>query len=70
MESSTTITVNATQSYTMTIVFGDSETASIKINGTKVTGSSSTYTTTIDGTTTLTKADSRNVFAIVLTPVN
>lgn len=68
MESSTSIVVNATKSYKMTLVFGDTETASAKINGTKVAGTGSTYTQVISGTTTITKANSVNLFAIVLEP--
>lgn len=68
MESSTSIVVNAAKSYKMTLVFGDTETASAKINGTKVAGTGSTYTQVISGTTTITKANSVNLFAIVLEP--
>lgn len=68
MESSTSIVVNAAKSYKMTLVFGDTETASAKINGTKVAGTGSTYTQVISGTTTITKANSVILFAIVLEP--
>ncbi len=68
MESSTSIVVNAAKSYKMTLVFGDTETASAKINGTKVASTGSTYTQVISGTTTITKANSVNLFAIVLEP--
>lgn len=68
MESSTSIVVNATKSYKMTLVFGDTETASAKINGTKITGSGSTYTQMITGKTTITKDKSVNIYAIVLEP--
>ncbi len=66
MESATSITVNPGKAMKMTLVFADTETASIKIDGTKVTSSTSSYTTEISGSTTLTKADSRNLFLIVL----
>ena len=66
MESATSIAVNPGQAMRMTLVFADTETANIKIDGTKVTASGSTYTTEISGSTTLTKADSRNIFLIVL----
>lgn len=68
MESKTNIVVNATKAYKMTLVFGDSETASAKIDGTKISGSGSTYTQDISGKTTITKANSVNLFAIVLAP--
>lgn len=68
MESSTSIVVNATKSYKMTLVFGDTETASAKINGTKIMGSGSTYTQMITGKTTITKDKSVNIYAIVLEP--
>ena len=69
MESSTEITVNASKAYTMTLVFGDSETASVAIDGTKYTGTGSTYTASIAaGTTTLTKNASVNLFLIALVP--
>ena len=68
MERSTSIVVNAAKSYKMTLVFGDTETASAKINGTKITGSGSTYTQMITGKTTITKDKSVNIYAIVLEP--
>ena len=68
MESSTSIVVNAAKSYKMTLVFGDTETASAKINGTKIIGSGSTYTQMITGRTTITKDRSVNIYAIVLEP--
>lgn len=68
MESSTSIVVNATKKYNMTLVFGDSDTASAKINGTKITGNGHVYTQTISGKTTITKANSVNLYVIVLEP--
>ena len=52
----------------MTLVFGDSEKASAKINGTKITGNGPIYTQTISGKTTITKANSVNLYVIVLEP--
>ena len=66
MESATSISINPNQAMKMTLVFGDNETANIKINGSKVTAGNSTYTTEINGSTILTKADTRNLFLIVL----
>ncbi|MDE7349744.1 MAG: pectate lyase, partial [Muribaculaceae bacterium] len=66
IESATSITVTPPQTMKMTLVFGDNETANIKINGSKVTAESSTYTTEISESTILTKADTRNLFLIVL----
>ncbi|MBQ8712601.1 MAG: pectate lyase [Prevotella sp.] len=69
LESSTSVKFTLTQSMTLTLYFADTETANIKIDGTKVTGSASTYTTTLTaGSHELTKADSRNLFAIKLAP--
>lgn len=70
LESSTSIAVNVgTANYNMTLVFGDSETASAKIDGTKISGSGSTYTTAITGTVTITKDKSVNLYLIVLEPI-
>lgn len=69
LESSTSIVINAAGQYKMTLVFADNETASAKINGTKITGTGSTYTQDISGKTTITKANQVNLFAIVLEPV-
>ena len=67
MESATSVKFTLAQPMTMTLYFADTETVSIKIDGKKVTGSSSTYTTTLEGGQhELTKADSRNLFAIKL----
>lgn len=70
MESSTSVAFTLTESKKMTLYFADSETASIKVDGTKQTSTTSTFTTTLDkGSHTLTKADSRNLFGIKLEPV-
>lgn len=68
MESKTKITINAKQAYTMTLVFADSETASCKINDTKISATGSTYTTEISAATTITKDKNVNLFVIVLEP--
>ncbi len=67
MESKTSITFTLTASKKLTLYFADTETASIKIDGTKCTGSASTYITTLTaGQHTLAKQDSRNLFGIKL----
>ena len=54
----------------MTLFFGDTETASIKVNGDKITGSGSTYTQQLEaGSYELTKDKSVNLFGIKLEPV-
>ena len=69
MESSTSIRFVLSQPMTMTLYFGDSETASIKINGRKIVGTSSTYTELLPaGEYELTKDKSVNLFAIKLVP--
>jgi hypothetical protein len=55
---------------TMTLYFGPSETASIKINGNKITGSGNTYSQLLEaGEYTLTKDKSANLFGIKLEEV-
>lgn len=67
MESSTSVKFTLSKEMKMTLVFGDSETGSIKINGTKSISSASTLTADLPaGAVELTKADSRNLFLIVL----
>ena len=69
METSTSVKFTLTSSMKMTLYFGDNETASIKIDGTKISGSGSTYTTTLNaGAHELTKDKSVNLFAIKLEP--
>ena len=69
LESSTSVKFSIGQKMTMTLYFADTETANIKINGTKVTGPDSTYSETLEaGDYELTKADTRNLFAIKLVP--
>lgn len=68
MESATSIVLNlGAAKYNVTLVFADGEVASAKIDGTKITGTGSTYTHAgATGTVTLTKANSVNLFLIVL----
>ena len=66
MESSTSIKFTASKKMKMTLVFADTETGSIKINGTKQTSTTSTITADVEGAVEITKADTRNLFVIVL----
>ncbi len=68
LETATKITVSlGDKKYKMTLVFGDSETGSIKVDGVKKTSTGSTLEIAeATGTVELTKADSRNLFLIVL----
>ena len=70
MESATSIQFVLTDKRKMTLYFADTETASIKINGTKITGSASTYSQVLEpGSYELTKDKSVNLFYIKLEPV-
>ena len=70
MESSTSVKFTLTERRKMTLYFGSTETASIKINGTKITGSGSTYSQELEaGSYELTKDKSVNLFFIKLEPV-
>jgi len=66
MESSTSISFTAAKKMRMTLVFADTETGSVKINGTKQTSTTSTLTAEVEGAVTLTKANTCNLFVIVL----
>ena len=69
METSTSVKFTISKKMTMTLYFGASETASIKIDGTKISGSGNSYTTTLEaGAHELTKDKSVNLFAIKLVP--
>ena len=69
MESSTTIKLVLDKKVTATFYFADSETASMKIAGTKIMATGSSYTTTLEaGTHEITKDKSVNLFAIKLVP--
>jgi len=71
MESSTSIKFTLTDSRKMTLYFADTETASIKINGTKINGTGSSYSQTLTaGDYELTKDKSVNLFYIKLEPVS
>ena len=70
IESATTINFKLTDKRNMTLYFGDTETASLKINGNKITGSGSIYNQVLEaGDYTLTKDKSVNLFYIKLEPV-
>ena len=70
METATSIKFVLTDKRQMTLYFADTETASIKINGTKITGSASTYSQVLEpGSYELTKDKSVNLFYIKLEPV-
>ena len=71
IESTTSVKFTLTAPYKMTLYFDPSETASIKINGTKIIGSGSTYTQTLEtGKYELTKDKSVNLFYIKLEPID
>lgn len=67
MESATSVKFTLTEAKKLTLVFGDSETGNIKIDGTKQTSDSPVLTADLAaGAHELTKADSRNLFLIIL----
>lgn len=69
MESSTSIKLVLDKKVTATFYFADGETASMKIAGTKIKATGSSYTTTLEaGTHEITKDKSVNLFAIKLVP--
>ena len=69
MESSTSIKLVLDKKVTATFYFADGETASMKIAGTKIKATGSSYTTSLDaGTHEITKDKSVNLFAIKLVP--
>ena len=70
MESSTSIKITLDKKVSATFYFADAETASMKIAGTKIKATGSTYTTTLEaGTHEITKDKSVNLFGIKLVPV-
>ncbi len=70
MESATSVRFTLAEPMRMTLYFGPQETASIKINGTKIAGTSNTYTQLLQPADyELTKDKSVNLFAIKLEPV-
>ena len=67
MEGSTSIKFTTTKEMELTLVFGDNETASFKLNGTSYTGNTSIYKITISPDSyEIKKKDSRNLFLITL----
>ena len=69
MESSTSIKLVLDKKVTATFYFADGETASMKIAGTKIKATGSSYTTTLEaGTHEITKDKSVNLFGIKLVP--
>ena len=67
MESSTSVEFTISEPMKMTLYFGSTETASIKINGNKITGSGNTYSEQLEaGSYELTKDKSVNLFGIKL----
>ena len=70
MESSTSIKLTLDKKVSATFYFADAETASMKIAGTKIKATGSTYTTTLEaGTHEITKDKSVKLFGIKLVPV-
>lgn len=70
METSTSIKLTLDKKVSATFYFGDSEIASMKVNGAEITATGSTYTTTLDaGTYEITKVKSVNLYGIKLEPV-
>ncbi len=66
IESSTNITFTLTEARTLTLVFVEN-TSNIKIDGTKVTSDSNIITVELEaGTHTITKADTKNLFYMVI----
>lgn len=66
MESATTIDFTTTKEMKMTLYFADTETASVKINGTAQVGTSSSLTANVNGAVQLTKKNTGNLFLIKL----
>ena len=70
MESSTQVSFTLAAKSKVTFYFGAAETASLKIDGEKITGTGNTYTTTLDaGTHTLAKDKSVNLFLVKIEPL-
>ncbi len=70
MESKTNITLTLDKAVTATFYFADTETASMNLDGENVTGTESTYTTSLTaGSHVIKKKDNRNLFGIKLVPV-
>ncbi len=70
MESKTSISLTLDKNVTATFYFADGETASMVLDGNKITATGSTYTTTLEsGSHTIAKDKSVNLFGIKLVPV-
>ena len=70
MESSTSVSFTLAADSEVTFYFGSSETASLKIDGEKITGTGNTYTTTLSaGVHTLAKDKSVNLFLVKIVPL-
>lgn len=70
MESSTSIRLTVDKKVNATFYFADGEIASMKLAGSKISATGSTYTTTLNaGTYEITKDKSVNLFGIKLVPV-
>lgn len=68
-DSQAKVNFTTTEECSLYIVFGPEETANIKIDGTKYTGTGNTYSKVLAaGAHELVKGDSRNVFYLLLTP--
>lgn len=69
MESETSIKLTVDKKVSATFYFGDGEIASMKLDGSKISATSSTYTTTLNaGTYEIKKGNSVNLFGIKLVP--
>ena len=69
MESATSIKLTVDKKVSATFYFGDGEIASMKLDGSKISATSSTYTTTLNaGTYEIKKDKSVNLFGIKLVP--
>lgn len=69
MESSTSIRLTVDKKVNATFYFADGEIASMKLAGSKISATGSTYTTTLNaGTYEITKNKSVNLFGIKLVP--
>ena len=70
METNTSISLTLDKEVNATFYFADTETASMVLDGNKITATGSTYTTTLEsGSHTIAKDKSVNLFGIKLVPV-
>ena len=71
IESATSVKFTLSKRMKLTLYFADGETASMKINGTKINGSGSVYSLVLEtGSYELTKDKSVNLFGIKLEPLD